>query len=511
MHSLSTRIIAAIAVAFGFVLHLVADPDPAGAEPGGKVRLALTIEEKADQQSPTETPPTTTAALPAPKKELVAGGVRARLKLSGAGVRFSAGTPAFAEITLTNITNRKLANAEIILETELAEIRDVTGKKIKSEDRGASRVATVSGLRKGKSRKMSVELLLRADTASDIQDSMNRLRITLRPAGGNGDASDSTIVVWPVADCASDFYAHMVAIREMNSDRMGKALKAAWRRNRERPGRWLFSPPVTRSAKRKCRRWRRYWDPRRGRYRHRCTSYRRVAATSAPGVKISKEERALYRFAARFVRSRARDPKLASDQHFGWISQKVATDLRGYLKQDKHPAICTGTISFVSYYDERMEDLGKRADVFAGHLATARKLALEKIAAIRNEIKAEPGGHPGWGAEPLSVLAPDETRTLQELVADLVDLTGDRASVDDIKQAPSPFAALKIAHKAISQEGFKSLSRKTRRTIRHVLSLIEAADYIGSVGHHYAELDQSIIGSLDALKSAHSQHCTCAN
>ena len=48
-----------------------------------------------------------------------------------------------------------------------------------------------------------------------------------------------------------------------------------------------------------------------------------------------------------------------------------------------------------------------------------------------------------------------------------------------------------------------------RGAIRHALSLIEAADYIGTVHGHYAAIEQSIIGSLSAVRKAHGEHCTC--
>ncbi len=485
------------------------------------LRLAMTIEENK------QTPPAaesaarrdadqhlvTTVSFPAPKQELSAGAIRARLKLPGAGMQFSDGTPAFAEITLTNETSAKPVDAEILLETEIAEISFISGKRVGSTDTDGGKFATIKGLRKGKARKIFVELVLRGAARDENQTAQaaNTLRITLRTASSDGNVSDSTVVAWPVADCAGAFYSQIVSIREQNSARIGPALKAAWRRDRQRPGRWLFKPPVSGSAsKRVCARWRRYWDPRRGRYRARCTRYRTVRRGGAAGVKVTKEERRLINFAAKWVRTRAIDPQLSTKQNFGWVSQKVAIDLRGYLKQDKHPAICTGVSEFVGYYTKRMADFRKRSELFSAHLAKARTLAFAKAAEAREAVKADPGGHPGWGAVPLSISTPESGRTLESLIAGLVELGGGDAPGEEIRQAPSTFAALKSARKYVSDDGLSGLAKMARNSILHALSLIETADYIAAVAHHYSELDATIIGSLEAVQKAHGKHCTCA-
>lgn len=476
---------------------------------GAIERLAMKIETKEETGAGAPSIDTPTGSLPAPKEELLAGGVKAKLKLTGAGIRLPAGTPAFAEIVITNVGGAKHATAELVLDPDVAEIRHVSGKLVTLQDTGDSRIAVVKKLRKGKARKLSVELLLRGDQGAASEDVVNRLRITLRP--GDGAASDSTIVSWPVADCASRFYRQIVAVREQNADRIGKALKAAWARDRERRGRWLFAPSVSRRAKRVCRRWTRVWDWQRGRYRSRCTRYVTVRRASPSGIKPTKAERAVIRLADKYVRSRARDPRLSSKQHYGWVSQKAASDVRRYLRQDKHPAICTGVEGFVGYYEERMADVTKKAKEFEEELAKARKLVEARIKSIRDIIKAEPGGHPGWGTAPLSLADDGDDRTLTELIAELVGLADDRASVADVTQAPSAYEALKRAKAVTSDEGFKQLSKDTRKLILHTLTLLEAAEYIAAVGRHYSELDQSITGSLRALRAAHGEHCTCGN
>ncbi len=497
-----------------------AAPEPSSGD-GMSPKLAMNIETGKGQNAQSGDPLSgdslqgpdakTGSIISAPKAELVAGGIRAKLKLVGAGARFSAGSPAFAEITLTNISGAKQAGAEVVLETRLAKILDVSGPKVKVGNAGGQQIASVAGLRKGKPRKVTIELQLRGkDTGQSPQsDVTNSLKITLRPSG-DSELSDSTVVTWPVSDCAGAFYSRIVSIRERNSDRMGKALKTAWRGSGRRPGRWLFRPPASASSsKRVCARWVKRWDYQRGRYRSRCTRYRTVRNQRVTGVKVTKEERAIFRFASKYVRTRAKDPQLSSRQHYGWVSQKVATDLRGYLKQNQHPAICSGAVEFADYFTDRMDEITKRAEVFAENSKKAHNLAAVKTAEVRELVKAEPGGHPGWGTAPLSMTFAGADRTLHQLIADLADLIGNDLLLADTEQANDAYAALKKMSGFASKGGLKPLAAETRKAILHALSLIEAADYIGAVHHHYSELDQSIVGSLTAMKKAHSEHCTC--
>ena len=148
-------------------------------------------------------------------------------------------------------------------------------------------------------------------------------------------------------------------------------------------------------------------------------------------------------------------------------------------------------------------------DNFADNRTRAHNFAAAKTAEVREMVKAEPGGHPGWGTAPLSMKFAGSDRSLQQLVADLADMTGDDVMLSDVEQASDAYAALKAMSNYVSKGRLKSLPADTRKTILHALSLIEAADYIGAVHHHYSELDQSIIGSLKAVKKAHGMHCNC--
>ena len=193
--------------------------------------------------------------------------------------------------------------------------------------------------------------------------------------------------------------------------------------------------------------------------------YRTVKNSGAAGTKITKEERAVFKFAGKYVRTRTVDPQLSVKQHYGWVSQRVATDLRGYLKQDKHPAICSGVIEFADYFAKRMDDVSKRAGTFEDNRKKAHNRAAVRTAELRDLVKAEPGGHPGWGTAPLSVTYAGADRTLQQMISDLANLAGENAPQEEIAQASDAYAALKIMRGFVSSNGLKPLSAEIRSGI----------------------------------------------
>lgn len=286
-------------------------------------------------------------------------------------------------------------------------------------------------------------------------------------------------------------------------------LKAGRTQDRARPGRWLFRPRIAVArSKRVCRRWQRVWDQRHWRWRSQCTRWLRISNTKKRGPGLSKSDAKMFRFARGFVVARGSDPELSDKRHYGWVSQRVATDLRGYMKQDRHPAICTGAIELVGYFDKRMGDVRTRADKIAAYARDARRLAADKIEAVREAMRSDPGGHPGWGAAPLGLSHRDSEGPLKGLVVEAAMLVGQEDLVERVKQADDAFAALRLV-KGRWQEVTKELSASTRTKLETALAAIEAADYLDVVDAHYRNIAETIGGSLTAIRSAHAKHCRC--
>ncbi len=184
--------------------------------------------------------------------------------------------------------------------------------------------------------------------------------------------------------------------------------------------------------------------------------------------------------------------------------------MRGYLKQDPHPAICTGAVQFVDYFDGRLGDFFKRGDSFSKSAKTARTIAAEQVAAARKAVDADPSGHPAWGATPIGIAKAkgNPNSSLKDLVVNVASLTSDSELVAEVKDANDAYAALKTMNSWMKADG-KEISDDSRKAIRRALAAIEAADYLQVVSGHYDELRDTLKGSIIAVRDAHGRHCRC--
>jgi hypothetical protein len=240
-----------------------------------------------------------------------------------------------------------------------------------------------------------------------------------------------------------------------------------------------------------------------------------VRRTITTAAKLPKSEAKIYRFAAPFVAARAIDRQLSQKQNAGWVTQRVATDLRGYLKQEKNPAICSGALQMADYFLGKLEAVRDRAAAITEMAEKARALAAAKTRDARDAIVADPGGHPGWGAAPLEVKAREgeagsDRHDVRPLIVAVAALTSDTALVESVRQAGSGFEALKLLHQSLNDAG-KDLDAASKRAIRNALGAIEAAEYLGVIEGHYAAIDDTVAGSLRSIKDAYGRNCLCGS
>lgn len=509
-------------------------------------------EERPDGSSANASLPTTS------KTALTAGGLTARLAPVPSTALHSAGSAVFAEIAVRNGSERTARDAALVLEPNGVAVRGLiaapkpaTRKRAKRVcrrwvrvwDRRQQRtrrrctryvtvkqrppvatapvleaaadgrhIATLPALAPGKTEKLLVELRLGQAGARAVghTDQTNRLKVTLRsPEGEAGPASDSTVLTWRVANCAGAFHAALIKIRDGRGQGIEAALKAAQSADRSRPGRWLFRPKTQRTVVRRvCRRWSRSRDFWSGAARRHCVRYGTVRKTVSRAANLPKEERDIYRFASAFVSTRGTDRLMRKDRDGGWVTRKVGLDLRRYLNQEVHPALCTGAVQFTDYYRGKLGGVGERAEQVFDFAQRSQALAASKVANVRAALKSDPGGHPGWGAAPLALTGPEAGRSLHEFVIELAALAGDADLRGRVADSADAFAALRLMDQAL-RRGSLGLAKETLGAFRHALGAIEAADYIAAIERKYRLLQHAVDGSISAVRKAHGTHCRC--
>lgn len=414
---------------------------------------------------------------------------------------YPVGGSAFARIELKNTGKSRFAAAELNLQAETAEIVGVTGKKIDVSGDQKSRTLKAAKISKGKSSVLFVELALRETDSS----SRNALNITLQSPQG---PSESIRFEWDAVDCADGFYSEITKVRDGSGSGIEQALKAARKRDKSRPGRWLFSPRTASASRRgKCLKSVRRWNKRRGRHVYICTKFEAIASSSSPSS-VPYEGR-VYRFASRLVSARAIDRELAPTRDSGWATTRVAQNLQGFLNQKKNPALCTGPLKAFEYYDARLAGFLKRAETYDDMAAKSYALALLRTVEAIDASNADPGGHPGWGAAPLFAASGNSEISLRQMIETIAKIPDGASIGEAVSAAPSVLDGLKALSQFMKSEVAKSIPKDTGQAMQRALGAIEAADYVTTVAGQYADLRHALAGSMTTLREAHASHCTC--
>jgi hypothetical protein len=443
--------------------------------------------------------------------DLSTGMLKAELVGSAQAGPNAAGSPAFASISITannaSLGKRGMTAAELVLEAVNGTIKAITGPGVKADIAGDRARASITGLRHASPAKILVEMTLN-DSGAD-----NSLKLVLRDSAGQ--ASRPVTLTWTVRDCAGNYYTALQEISKAGGSDLANLIRTMAKRDPAIPTTPLFRVPlggdISGSASR-CVRYEVQWDVIGYRWRRICVRHARepvnTRAIATPG--ISQEERRILLNAASILRSGGADPKLTPDGSFGWVSGKVAQDLRLYLVQDKHPALCTGAIQFTEYYSKRLSGLKKHISSVLEAGASARSVAKRRVDAVKREAASFTGGHPGIGFLPLRAIGYPVSSTddsIRGLILTLAPYAGlAKDDLDRIASAANEFEMLKAVREAMDG---RALPDALAKTLTPSFALIEAAYYLKLVERRYQQLKTGYIGSLEGIRAAHDAHCVC--
>lgn len=418
---------------------------------------------------------------------LAAGSVHGELTATSLGAVYSEGASAFAQLTLSSRSSGKKGDAaEVLLRVENGDIIQITGAGVENERDGDVRRARVEGIRQGQSRKLLIEVKLKAAEGKQA----SRLTLTLRapdPANGpvtnaSKEASeDKTVTLsWQAADCAGRYLQALRRIGDNGGANLHDLWRDASRPDKAIPRRWVFRPSAPgRSGRRQ----------------------------SVP--QGQRQEVSIYREADRLT-SAGYDTSLRESGEFGWMLGKVASDLKTYLSQEPNPAICTGVDRFTAYYEKKLSPLGERIQRLAKLADDAGQLARDKAEAAAMAARDLPGGHPGWGGAALASLKPlgEKPGDFKALLADLLQSVNfPQDTIDKIKAAENGYQALEALDEAgLDEDG---VANAVRNDLREAVAAIEAALRLAAFRERHEALWNGFNGSLEAIRDAHSKNCVC--
>ncbi|MDX2265089.1 MAG: hypothetical protein NW215_08975 [Hyphomicrobiales bacterium] len=459
------------------------------------------------------------ADAPPPVRALFAADLRAEVTDSGQSRPHALGSSAFASVRIkrdgvAQPTKGKrkpaapgLGGAQLLLAVEHGEIVGVTGEGLKTEADGPRSSVALPALRPGEETTVLIEVRLKpAETAA------NALKITLKTQDA---ASDHADLRWSVRDCAGDYYRELQTIAGEGGAELSKVLADI-----RKPAEELKAPAVFRSAAAsrssgRCVRYKRQWNPYEFGYSRVCVRYAAGEAppTPVPG-ELSREDREALTRANALIRNGGADAKLARNGPLGWVSGKIAEDMRLYLTQPQHPALCTGAPQITAYYLKQSGGVKSHAEGVIALAAKVRVIAAAKAEEAKRAVEALRAGttstaSEGEGSAPIRVVhAPSGGDDLRGLILALAE-AGAAANAE----AGAKIAAMddELAMLAAVKEQIESgvIEKPTADALRPALALIESAARMDVIRQRHEVLRTKFIGAIERVRGAYDKHCVC--
>ncbi|MEL6747255.1 MAG: hypothetical protein AAFO79_05520 [Pseudomonadota bacterium] len=523
------------------------------------------------------------------KLDLAVDGVSATIEGRGLGSDVAMESVIYVQMRLARDGAAGDATAtQLLINPQGARIEDVSGDGIQARAAGRAYVVTAPGLAAGDERQISVALRindLRGRARRSGNAPLTKLEVALARQDGDAVVQDATAIGWPVIDGSAAFYQALQDVRQDRGEELKNGLREAQTPVAGLTGRRLFpvepgtsgaAPKRFRTETRKVtrrvcvRRSRRRVRLRSGRVVRRRVCVRRATRTTTKKVRIPiktaapqkptgqrKAERELLRLGKLYADARGTGVAVMRrrGQH-GWLTQQLYTNLRLYLTQDQHPAICTGADTYADYLEGNARRLRETLQTAGNAADSALPVIDEHIASMPLLLLTEQGGHPGFGGASLGALLPRtperlasdriasaqgtapaatangqpvlvaaaieplsarragldqglHAQALIERVAAIVGVFASRESVAYVQAAQTPINALRRAKELFSRaSNGEPLSKHTRSVATGALALVEAAHYVDLVNARYARVNSAIFGSLSDIRSAHERYCS---
>ena len=432
----------------------------------------------------------------AAKTGLTIGNLQATLTASDPSVVLAVGSSGFVTVAITDAGGNRTAT--VLAESESGEVRAITGKGIRASKVRGGLAAEIPLLKAGTT-SVSIELVLKGGARGQDGKTRDRVRVTLLPQKGGRDES---IYGWQLSDCAGDYYAELQKIMLDKRPRMLGTLDAVIETDPLIPAAWIF-PPAKIAAAPVCK-------SKKGKKSSGCEAASQTAVAKDEGQILAIANQVLHDKGALAAYQRKRDP-------LRQVSFTLLNGLRNYMEQAAHPALCSGVASMVDYYTVHTPLLRSTIADARQVRVTAEALAASKIAELVRIAPSSASSQPqtsGTGLGLVTVAAAAEGPAVAgSHAATQVDLVGksilrpaDLAMVAGDKDA---IAKLQRLRGLFDGEATAGLSPGQRSAAIAALGMIEAGLYLDAAAQKYNRIDETIYGTMSAIKDAHDKTCVC--
>ncbi len=397
-----------------------------------------------------------------------------------------------------------------------------------------------------------------------LADTSLALLLCIFPAsiGNAAQGKDSTQAFHakPGKNCAKNYKAALSLSHKRYAPRLKYAVKISHSKVGSFPGHWITHPSLTLGNQQK---------KLSKRQRRRSKHGIRLATLKSPRFSVqhyTAQEQQILRIADSVIRWRGKDPAFNKRGRYGWLTTRIAADLRVYMEQPDHPALCTGANLMMNHLYNNSGRFRKRVALVKKLSPLAHQYAAARYRALKYIIQD--------GKAPLFVKlgSTEKYASLNGLMTKTAKLLADSRLLPQLRQEQGFLPTIEILRKFTALENgqkkngssYKSqkrdilskimlpvrrpeniaqgkrkptqkvkirtvfvhketravvgnflhstakLSPLAQKALRKSLAAIEAAYYIDHIYQSYDALSTSIYGAISSVKQSHATHCICS-
>jgi hypothetical protein len=207
------------------------------------------------------------------------------------------------------------------------------------------------------------------------------------------------------------------------------------------------------------------------------------------------------------VEARGGVPEVGSNGRHAWLAQRVTTDLKAYISQPLHPALCSGGAAFAEFYVGTLKPLNKRISDVTELAAKARQLAVARVREAQATAPVEGGAAattPRVADAPLGVLVGDAVRAALPAAA-LDGIVGESTAMAALRRSKTAL----VAAQAEADAGNDQAARERVLAAGRAVRMLEAAAYGEVYVERYAKFTASVLDLPVEIQKAGAAACTC--
>ena len=304
--------------------------------------------------------------------------------------------------------------------------------------------------------------------------------------------------------CSERYYAALKEVRSSKISDIRNVARPLSQIDKTLPGKWIFRPPNFK-ARSVCRKYKYYKSGRK-----KCLKWRKQVAENS---NYTEDEKSFILAAQKIISGKGRHPLVKPRSPSHWVINIVAQNLNSYSSQKSHPAICTGALGMVDYFEGNLTRLKKHIMQIATLHEQSKVHILNHVE--RFNVTLEQTDALGYADQETASVTQYNKIKLSSYDPQTVNgqavasLFGEDVGLE-ILSRHNFIQALKLT-KTVLKSRKEQLDPDTYTAFQRLTTLLEARYYIQQTHQKYQDLEVKLFGSLRDIRTAHSTHCNCSN